>query len=139
MIRANIGVGESSTLKYRFTAYLVTAIQRKKCQYIRAATERSRRQEMFLEIDEFAEALSLEQDLTAELPVLEQLENMKLAQALLNAKERELRIFFLRVLEERPFSEIAASLGIGISAAVSIYYRLVARLAKEMGVGGDGV
>jgi RNA polymerase sigma factor (sigma-70 family) len=127
----NNGTGESNILQNQFTAYLVTAIHRRKIQYIRSKAN-TRQFELTLEIPE----PSSEPDMTLGLPLLEQLENARLRQALLRAKEREQAIFLAKALEDRSFTEIAVELGIGYNTAVSIYYRLINRLKKELG-GGD--
>lgn len=131
MREGNNGTGESNILQNQFTAYLVTAIHRRKIQYIRSKAN-TRQFELTLEIPE----PSSEPDMTLGLPLLEQLENARLRQALLRAKEREQAIFLAKALEDRSFTEIAVELGIGYNTAVSIYYRLINRLKKELG-GGD--
>ena len=89
-----------------------------------------------LELQEINETDPVEPDMTAGLPLLDQLENVKLRQSLASAKERELYIFLAKALENRSFTEIAAELCIGYNTAASIYYRMINRLIKELG-GGD--
>jgi len=78
-------------------------------------------------------SLLTEPDMHDNLPLLEQLENMKLREAMEQTKERDLHIFLLKALEGRSLAEIAAKLGIGYNTAASVYYRMIERLKKELG------
>ena len=130
----NDGTDESSSLQNRFTAYLVTAVGRRKAQYKRSKAQQYYRQiEIAIVIQNDHETFQTEPDMMADLPLLDQIENMKLRQSLANAKERELYIFLAKALEGRSFPEIAAKLGIGHNTAASIYYRMIGRLIKELG------
>ena len=128
--------GESNDLQNQFTAYLITAVRRRKIQYFRSKSRQYKLYELTLELQEQYEDDPEEPDMTLGLPLLDQLENVKLRQSLANAKERELYIFLAKALENRSFTEIAAELCIGYNTAASIYYRMINRLIKELG-GGD--
>jgi RNA polymerase sigma factor (sigma-70 family) len=128
----NNGAGESNDLQNRFTAYLITAVRRRKIQYFRSKSRQYKLYEMTLELQEQTEDDPEEPDMTAGLPLLDQLENVRLRQSLENAKERELYIFLAKALEGRSFAEIAAELGIGYNTTASIYYRMINRLIREL-------
>jgi len=128
------GTDESSNLQNRFTAYLVTAVGRRKAQYRRSKAQQYYRQiEIAIVIQDDHETFQAEPDMTTGLPLLDQLENAKLRQSLANAKDRELYIFLAKALEGRSFPEIAAKLDIGHNTVASIYYRMITRLIKELG------
>ena len=129
----NNGTGESNDLQNQFTAYLLTAVRRKKVQYFRSKARQYKLYEISLELQEQYETDPEEPDMTAGLPLLEQIENIQLRRSLEKAKERELYIFLAKALEGRSFTEIAAELGIGYNTAASIYYRMINRLIKELG------
>ena len=74
----------------------------------------------------------MEIDLGAALPLLDQIENQQLLQALLQAKDRERQILFARVLNERSFTELSKELGISYKAASNSYYRLLERIRQLM-------
>jgi DNA-directed RNA polymerase specialized sigma24 family protein len=78
-------------------------------------------------------SLLIESDMILSLPLLEQIENMKLRMSLKRAKERDLYIFLAKVLEGHSLTEIAAELGISYNTTASIYYRMIDRLKKELG------
>jgi DNA-directed RNA polymerase specialized sigma24 family protein len=132
MSKKNDGSDESNILQNQFTAYLITAIRRRKIQYMRSKVK-IQQYEISLEIQEHLISLLTESDMTLSLPLLEQLENVKLRQSLERAKERDLYIFLEKALEERSLVEIAAELGVGYNTVAAVYYRMIARLKKELG------
>lgn len=129
------GTDESNNLHNQFTAYLVTAIRRKKIQYVRAKKQTQYYRQLEIPIETQGDTLTLqtEPDMTTGLPLLDQLENMKLRQSLKSAKERELYVFLSKALEGRSLAEIAVELGIGYNTVASVYYRMINRLIKELG------
>lgn len=132
----NNGAGESNILQNQFTAYLVTALRRRKVQYLRSKLQ-IQQYETSLEIWDQIEGLLTEPDLALGLPLIEQLENIRLQQALKQAKQRDLYIFLAKVLEDRSFVEIAGELGIAYNTVLSVYHRMIQKLKKELG-GEDG-
>ncbi len=128
----NDGTSESNVLQNQFTAYLVTAVHRKRIQYLQAKSRRLRN-EILLDIHVNREDLQSEPDITSQLPLLEQLENNELRQALEQLKERDFRILTLKILDERSFQEIADETGIGYKTITSIYYRIIQKLRDELG------
>ena len=131
MWERNDGTNESNILQNQFTAYLITAIRRKKIQYIRLKKQ-MRQNEISLEIQENFMSLSDESDMVDNLPFFEQFENVNLQQFLKKAKKRDLYIFLAKALEGRSFVEIATELGIGYNTVASVYYRMIDRLKKEL-------
>jgi RNA polymerase sigma factor (sigma-70 family) len=136
MWERNDGINESNILQNQFTAYLITAIRRKKIQYIRLKKQ-MRQNEISLETQENFISLSNESDMVHNLPLLEQLENVNLQQFLKKAKKRDLYIFLAKALEGRSFVEIAAELRIEYNTVASVYYRMIDRLKKELGGGTE--
>lgn len=128
----NNGAGESNILQNQFTAYLVTALRRRKVQYLRSKLQ-IQQYETSLEIWDQIESLLTEPDLALGLPLIEQLENIRLQQALRQAKQRDLYIFLAKVLEDRSFVEIAGELGIAYNTVLSVYHRMIQKLKKELG------
>ena len=131
----NNGIDESSILQNQFTAYLGTAIRRRKIQYMRSKT-RLHYYEILLEPQEYDRGYAVETDMTAGLPVIEQLENTGLQQALAKLNRRDLYILFAKTLEDRSLAEIAAELGLGYNTVTAAYYRMIRRIKNELG--GDG-
>lgn len=128
----NDGKSESNILQNQFTAYLLVAVSRSKKKYLRIQAK-PYKHELPLEMIEYRREYQTEADLLEDLPVIAQLEDHRLQRALKQAKERDLYILFARVLEDRSFVDLAEELGIGYKAVTAIYYRMVAKIKKELG------
>ncbi len=132
MRRHNDGAGESSILQNQFTAYLVTAVRRRKIQYIRSKMQMLRH-ELIQELQSDAALFFDEQDMMQSLPLMDQLEDMRLLRSLERAQERDLYIFLAKALGLRSLAEIASELGVGYTTVTSAYYRMLDRLKNELG------
>ncbi len=131
MLEYNDGIGESNVLQNQFTAYLVIAVSRKKHRYQQS---RKKRQisELSLDLQDHLPELQYVPDMLEAFPLLARLENIRLQQILERQKERDLYILFAKVFGECSFVEIAAELGMDYKAVTSAYYRMIARLKKEL-------
>jgi len=132
MWERNDGTNDSNILQNQFTAYLVTAIRRRKIQYMRSKIK-IQQYELSLEIQEHLMSSLTESDMDINLTLFEQFENIKLRECLEQTKERDLHIFLAKALEGRSLAEIATELGIGYNTVASVYYRMIERLKKELG------
>jgi len=136
MYKRNEGIDESSIIQNKFTSYLVLAVRGRKNDYLES---KIKIQQCERSLDEMSknniEAFIIEPDMSLELPLLEQIENVKLHKALKKAKIKDLYILFAKVLEDRSFVEIGAELGIKPNTAAVIYYRFIKRLQNELGGG----
>jgi len=131
MWERNDGIGESNILQNQFTAYLVAAVHRRKIQLIRSRMLQQR-YEILLELQENLMPYPEKTDMMVGLPLMEQIENMKLRQSLAHMKGRDLYIFLAKVLEDRSLADIAKSLGISYNTTASVYYRIIERLKREL-------
>lgn len=131
MHKQNDGKSADDILQNQFTAYLVTAVKRRKALYIRKKVQQQ--VESPLELYDFDMSLQGDTDLLTGFSLLEQIENPMLHLALIQARERERYIFLTRILEERSFSELAEELGISYKATTHSYYRFIERIRKMMG------
>ena len=131
MRKQNDGKSADDILQNQFTAYLVTAVKRRKALYIRKKIQQQA--ESPLELCDFDMSLQADTDLLTGFSLLEQIENPMLHLALIQARERERYIFLTRILEERSFSELAEELGISYKATTHSYYRFIERIRKMMG------
>ena len=130
--------GEGSNLQSQFTAYLVTALRRRKKDIIRM---RMRREEYEICVDPaeyfFAKSSSdvlLEDLLCGEPTSFDDMyfENAKLERALWSLTERDRYVLFARVITKRSFEELAAELGISYKGVVAVYSRAIQKLKKQM-------
>lgn len=131
MWQKNDGASEANIIQNQFTAYLVTAVKRRKAAYIKELAVRQQAMR-YLDLSELEVMGNSATNLDEELSLLEQLENPLLLQALLQAKDRERYILLARILDERSFVELSEELGITYKAASNAYYRLVERIRRMM-------
>lgn len=131
MWQRNKGQEEAEILQNRFTAYLVTAVNRRKLTYINQRNKQLQR-ECLMENDDWKLELTSEQEGFNDLPLLMNLENDQLFYALKHLNEKERYVFLERVLNEVSFEELAAVLGLSYKGATTIYYRTVQKMKKYM-------
>jgi len=132
MFTRNEGITESDILQNRFTAYILTAIRRRKIQYMQDILKKQQYEES-IEISGNKGNLSTNPDMLRDLPFLERIENNELYTALEQAKEHHRYIFFAKVLENRSFVEIGEELGMKPNTAAIIYYRFIKSLKNKLG------
>ena len=128
----NDGIGESNILQNQFTAYLITAIRRRKVRYLRDKIKQSQH-ESSLDIQDYFAEFQTTPDMFENLPTLAQIENVRLQRALKRQKKRNLYILYAKVLEDSSFIEISHELGIDYKAVTAAYYRMVEKMRKEVG------
>lgn len=126
----NDGKSEEHYIQNRFTAYLQVSLRRKRIEVL-AKRYDLMRHEIASETNEiFSYVQQNEDQLIHDMDV--QIKCQQILQALQNMKARERYIFLARVIEERPFAELARELGLGYKGVAAIYYRTLQRLRKEM-------
>lgn len=131
MWQRNNGKEEVEKLQNRFTAYLVTAVRRKRAAYMNQRNKLIQ-MEYATERDNWNYQESVYHDMLEELPLLMHLENDRLFYALKYLNERERYIFLERVLNEMSFEELASELGLSYKGVAAIYYRTVQKIKKQM-------
>lgn len=136
MWQKNDGTGEDNILQNQFTSYLLTAVRRRKTAYMKETYHRQKI-ELHVGFCDFDAISGVDIDLDANLPLLDQIENPLLLQALLQAKDRERYILLARILNECSFFELSEELGISYKAASNSYYRLLERIQRLMKGGND--
>lgn len=118
MNRRNEGITESDILQNQFTAYVQTALQHCRNQYLAKQSNIARHEVSSLDGSEV-----LEDDF-----VLLIAENDALHTALQQIREKERLVVTLRAVEEKSFQEIAVTLGMKYSSVTMIYYRALDKL-----------
>lgn len=128
----NDGISESNILQNQFTAYLMTAIHRSKLQYLQ---DNARKQKHELPLDSYQEleGTDINRDMADRLSIIQQFDNLKLHDALSRARGRELKILYMKVLEDKSFVEIAEEIGLGYNAVKASYYRLIEKIKAQLG------
>ena len=122
MWQRNNGQAEDD-LQFRFTAYLVSAVKRRRKDYLIQFYKRS-------SIESTVEVV------LDRLPLMDVIENGVLLEALQKLNERERQIFLARTLEEEDFETLGAKFGLSYKGVAALYYRTIQKIRKSI-EGGD--
>ena len=133
MWQKNNGKSETEILQNQFTAYLATAVQRRRNDYLQQM-DRRQQIESLTEDFMFMPECSIEQDMLLGLPVLMQLEDSALLHALRELSERERYIFLARAVDGKSFETLAEETGMGYKGVASVYYRTVQKIKRKIEV-----
>lgn len=127
----NEGQDNDDVLQNKFTAYLLSAVKRRRALYIDNALRNQKLSEM-IEAAVTDDTFDFDSELSLDAPLYMKIQNEKLYQALFKLSERERYVFFNRVLEEKSLDELAAELGLSYKGVAAVYYRTVERIRKKM-------
>lgn len=133
MWQRNNGQAEDD-LQFRFTAYLVSAVKRRRKDYLIQLYKRSSAEstvEMGYESEPSAEKLVMDK-----LPLMDVIENGALLEALQKLNERERQVFLARILEEEDFETLGVRFGLSYKGAAALYYRTIQKIKKSIEGGG---
>lgn len=130
VIQRNKGKEQDEVLQNRFTAYLFSAVQRRRAQYIDEEVK-AQKISSLMEERTMDNAFDLEEALS-EIPLYMRLQNEKLFWSLSALTERERYVFFNRALDEKSLDELAAELGLSYKGVAAIYYRSIQKIKKKM-------
>lgn len=126
----NGGKSDNDILQNQFTAYLTVATHRTKMEYMEQLI-------VDLKCVETLEAISngeyvKEDQEMSNLPIIMQLENQMLLEALQELGERERYVFLNRALGEKSFERLSIELGLTYKGAAAIYYRAIQKIRQKM-------
>lgn len=127
----NEGQENDDVLQNKFTAYLLSAVKRRRALYIDTALRNQKLTEM-IEPAVTEDTVDFESEFSLDAPLYMIIQNEKLYQALFELSERERYVFFNRVLEEKSMGELAAELGLSYKGVAAVYYRTVQRIRNKM-------
>ena len=127
----NEGQDNDDILQNKFTAYLLSAVKRRRALYIDNALRNQKLTEM-IEATVTDDAFEFNSEFSLDAPLYMRIQNEKLYQALFELSERERYVFFNRVLEEKSLDELAEELGLSYKGAAAVYYRTVERIRNKM-------
>lgn len=117
-------------LQFRFTAYLVSAVKRRRKDYMIQLCKRSSAE---CAVEEVYEAEpSSEERVMDNLPLMDAIESGALWEALQQLNEREREVFLARALEETDFEVLGKRLGLSYKGAAAIYYRTIQKIKKSI-------
>ena len=130
-IERNTGLEEDEVLQNSFTAYLLSAVQRRKALYIDAQMKKQRVSSL-IEETVMDSAFDLDAEALQTIPLYMRLQNEKLYASLSQLTERERYVFFNRALDEKSLDALAAELGLSYKGVAAIYYRTIKKIRKKM-------
>ena len=131
MWQKNNGKSETEMLQNLFTAYLTTAVRRRRNDYIQQ-TVRIQQMESVEDDIQYIPEQGAEEDMFRGLPLPMQMEDSALLHVLKGISERARYVFFARVLDERGFESLAEEMGLGYKGVATIYYRALSKIKKKM-------
>lgn len=133
MYTKNNGSGESNVIQNRFTAYLLTAIHRKKAAYLGNCGKR-REMELPTDPDDIVSFLDTMASSVGNAPLpFPILENDALEEALQTLSPRDRYIFLARALYQRDFGDLASELGLTYQGAATAYHRARKKIKDMLG------
>lgn len=123
----NDGIGEDNSVQNRFTAYVMTAVQRRRASYLKAQAKLARH-ETPMDLNGPCPDGSGVQDQEDVL-----LESVALAEALEQLGTRDRYILLARALDGQDFETLAAELGLSYKGVTTAYYRALRKLRQMLG------
>ena len=127
----NDGTGKDNILFNQFTAYLVTALHRRRIYYFRSQ-KRIWQNEVAVDLQEGMPNIQYELDFWHNMSLFDQIENVKLVRFLREENQRSIYILLERALEDRSIAEIARELEMPYTTVASIYTRLIAKIKRDL-------
>lgn len=118
-------------LQNRFTAYLTSAVNRRRAEYIDKLIK-LQNQLSFNSANIVDKNFDIEEEVFKSFPLHLQIQNEDLFLSIAELSEQEQYIFFNRALGERSLAEMAAELGINYKTVAAVYYRTIQKLKKRM-------
>ena len=128
MYNKNKGRTKKEVLQNQFTAYLKKAVHNRRIRYL--SNEHCRQGREAYRVDEiyFAEDVDFMQEFA---------DYETIRQVLRSIKGKERHIVLARIIDEKPFNEIAKELNMSYKAVTSLYCRILKQLKKYINDGGD--
>lgn len=126
----NGGKSDNDILQNKFTAYLTVATHRTKMEYMEQLI-------MDIKCVETLETINkgecvVENREISNLPIMMQIENQMLLEALQQLGDRERYVFLNRALGEKSFERLSIELGLTYKGAAAIYYRAIQKIKQKM-------
>ena len=118
-------------LQNRFTAYLTSAVSRRRAEYIDKLIQ-LQNQLNFNSANIVDKNFDVEEEVLKSFPLHLQIQNEDLFLSIAELAEQERYIFFNRALGELSLNEMAAELGINYKTVAAVYYRTIQKLKKRL-------
>lgn len=126
----NGGKSDNEILQNQFTAYLAVATHRTKMEYMERLIMDIKCVEILDAINN-SEYINEGQEIS-NLPIMMQIENQMLLEALQQLGDRERYVFLNRALGEKSFERLSIELGLTYKGVAAIYYRAIQKIKQKM-------
>lgn len=118
-------------LQNRFTAYLTSAVSRRRAEYIDKLIQLQNH--LSFNSDNIPDKnFDVEEDVLKSFPLHLQIQSEDLFLSIAELSEQERYIFFNRALGELSLNEMAAELGMNYKTVAAVYYRTIQKLKKRI-------
>lgn len=125
------GKEKDNIIQNRFSAYLLSSVNRTRKNYIAQKEEIERREMLISETSDIVDKES-EQKMMNTIPLHMQLENDRLVEVLFELSEREKYIFLQHTLGEKSFEMLAQEFELSYKGVAAVYYRTMQKIRKAM-------
>lgn len=118
-------------LQNRFTAYLTSAVSRRRAEYIDKLIQLQNH--LSFNSDNIPDKnFDVEEEALKSFPLHLQIQNEDLFLSIAELSAQERYIFFNRALGELSLNEMAAELGMNYKTVATVYYRTIQKLKKRI-------
>ncbi len=127
----NCGKTEEEVLQNRFTAYIASAVQRRRRDYM---IQLAKNQEMMALIEEIQPDMTVQVEEAAltDLPLLMRIQNDRLLLALRALSERERYVLLNYALGDKDLIVLAGELQMTYKGVAAIYYRTLKKVRRHI-------
>lgn len=125
------GKEKDNIIQNRFSAYLLSSVNRTRKNYIAKKEEIERREMLISETSDIVDKES-EQKMMNTIPLHMQLENDRLVEVLFALSERDKYIFLQHALGEKSFEMLAKEFELSYKGVTAVYYRTMQKIRKAI-------
>jgi len=125
------GKEKDNIIQNRFSAYLLSSVNRTRKNYITQKEKIERREMLISETSDIVDKES-EQKMMNTIPLHMQLENDRLVEVLFALSERDKYIFLQHALGEKSFEMLANEFELSYKGVAAVYYRTMQKIRKAI-------
>lgn len=125
------GKEKDNIIQNRFSAYLLSSVNRTRKNYTAKKEEIERREMLISETSDIVDKES-EQKMMNTIPLHMQLENDRLVEVLFALSERDKYIFLQHALGEKSFEMLANEFELSYKGVAAVYYRTMQKIRKAI-------
>lgn len=131
VFKNNKGQENDDIIQNRFSAYLLSSVNRTRRIYIAKKEEIDRKEMLVSQISDMVDKES-ERKMMNAIPLYMQLENDRLVEVLFELPERDKYIFLQHALGEKSFDMLAQEFELSYKGVAAVYYRTMQKIRKAI-------